>query len=211
MPIDEPEDALPVVGLQDLSERMQRAAGRAGWTELMPVQASAIPYMLAGRDLMIQSRTGSGKTGAFVLPILERIDPSCNACQALILVPTRELARQVERDAALLAGDEDIRTIAVYGGVPYGAQLKAFKQGAHIVVGTPGRILDHLLRRSLRLDDLDVLVFDEADRMLSMGFYPDMRRVQEFLPRRRIYGFMFSATYPANVVGLAASTTASTR
>ena len=197
------ETDLPAVSLADLSPRMREAAARAGWTELMPVQCQTIPYILAGRDLMVQSRTGSGKTGAFVLPILDRIDQNKAACQALVLVPTRELARQVEKDAALLSGEGGPRTVAVYGGVRYGAQLKAFKQGAHLVVGTPGRILDHLLRRSLTLDQLDVLVFDEADRMLSMGFYPDMRRVQGFLPKRRVHGYMFSATYPATVIGLA--------
>ena len=198
-----PADELPAITIEDLSPRMREAAGREGWTELMPVQAQAIPYILAGRDLMVQSRTGSGKTGAFVLPILDRIDVNKAACQALVLVPTRELARQVEADAAKLSGKGGPRTVAVYGGVRYGAQLKAFKQGAHLVVGTPGRILDHLLRRSLTLDKLDMLVFDEADRILSMGFYPDMRRVQEFLPKRRVYSFMFSATFPSNVVGLA--------
>jgi ATP-dependent RNA helicase DeaD len=203
MPVVEPEDALPSVRLADLTPSLREAVARAGWTELTPVQARAIPYLLAGRDLMVQSRTGSGKTGAFILPILDRIDPARNACQALVLVPTRELARQVEKEAALLAGEGGVRTVAVYGGVRYGAQLQAFKDGAHLVVGTPGRILDHLVRRSLSLDALRVLVFDEADRMLSMGFYPDMRRVQEFLPRHRIYASMFSATYPASVIGLA--------
>ncbi|MHC4340748.1 MAG: DEAD/DEAH box helicase [Planctomycetota bacterium] len=203
MPPDEPAKDLPPVSLEELSPRMREAAGRAGWTELMPVQARGIPYLIKSRDVMIQSRTGSGKTGAFVLPILDRIDLERKACQALVLVPTRELARQVEKDAALLAGKAGVRTIAVYGGVRYGGQLKAFKEGAHLVVGTPGRILDHLIRRSLTLQALQILIFDEADRMLSMGFYPDMRRVQEFLPRRRIHGAMFSATYPPQVLGLA--------
>jgi ATP-dependent RNA helicase DeaD len=189
--------------MEDLPEPMQRAAGRAGWTTLMPVQAKAIPYLLAKRDLMIQSRTGSGKTGAFVLPILERIDPARTECQALVLVPTRELARQVSREAELLGGETGIRTVAVYGGVGYGPQIEGFRQGAHIVVGTPGRVLDHLLKRSLSLKGLDILVFDEADRMLSMGFYPDMKEVQRYLPRRKINGYMFSATFPPHVMRLA--------
>jgi len=202
--IVEPEDALPQVALEDLSEMMRQAATRAHWTHLMPVQAKAIPYMLAGRDLMIQSRTGSGKTGAFVLPILQRIDPSRNACQALILVPTRELALQVTNEAQLLAGRNGPRTVPVYGGVGYNAQIDGFRKGAHIVVGTPGRVLDHLLKRTLSLDRLDILVFDEADRMLSMGFYPDMKHVQRYLPRgRRISGYMFSATLPAPILRLA--------
>jgi ATP-dependent RNA helicase DeaD len=205
----EPESALPPVTLEELPERLRDAATRAGWTRLMDVQARAIPYILAGRDLMVQSRTGSGKTGAYLLPILERIDLSRAACQALVLVPTRELARQVVTEAELLAGHEGIRTIAVYGGVSYGPQLEAFRRGAHLVVGTPGRILDHLMRHSLSLDKLRILVFDEADRMLSMGFYPDMRRIQDFLPTDRdetpnaLNAYMFSATFPAHVIRLA--------
>lgn len=194
---------LPEVSLAGLSPGMREAAARAGWTELMPVQARAIPYLLQGRDAMIQSRTGSGKTGAFLLPILERVDPGRAACQALVLVPTRELAIQVGREAEMLAGTGSVRTVAVYGGVGYGPQLDAFRSGAQVVVGTPGRILDHLLRRSLSLRDLRVLVFDEADRMLSMGFYPDMKEVQRYLPDRHVPACMFSATFPSHVLHLA--------
>ena len=199
----EPEDALPEVTLEKLPEHLQRAVARAGWTELMPVQALALPYLLAGRDLLVQSRTGSGKTGAFVLPILDRIDPHKPHCQALVLAPTRELAKQVARDAKLMSGDSGVRVVAVYGGTSYGPQLEAFRKGAHLVVGTPGRILDHLLRRSLSLKELRMLVFDEADRMLSMGFYPDMVELQQYLPSRRIHGAMFSATIPYRVNQLA--------
>ena len=199
----EPENALPETTLEGLPEPLQAACTRAGWTKLLPVQARAIPYMLAGRNLMVQSQTGSGKTGAFLLPILERIDAAKNACQALILVPTRELAQQVAREAELLRGDRGVRTAVVYGGVKYGPQLDAFRAGAQIVVGTPGRILDHLLKGTLNLDALQILVFDEADRMLSMGFYPDMKRVQQFLPHREINGYMFSATFPSYVIRLA--------
>ena len=181
----EPENALPEVTLEGLPEPMQAACVRAGWTKLLPVQARAIPYVLAGRNLMVQSQTGSGKTGAFILPILERIDLTKGACQAMVLVPTRELAQQVAREAELLRGDRGVRTAVVYGGVKYGPQLDAFRDGAQIVVGTPGRILDHLLKGTLNLDALQILVFDEADRMLSMGFYPDMKRVQQFLPAGR--------------------------
>ena len=152
---------------------------------------------------MVQSHTGSGKTGAFILPILDRIDPAKAACQAMVLVPTRELAQQVAREAELLRGDRGVRTAVVYGGVKYGPQLDAFRAGAQIVVGTPGRILDHLLKGTLNLDALKILVFDEADRMLSMGFYPDMKRVQQFLPHRPISGYMFSATFPSFVLRLA--------
>lgn len=199
----EPENALPETTLEALPTALREACARAGWAKLMPVQARAIPYMLAGRNLMVQSHTGSGKTGAFILPIIDRIDPAKAACQALILVPTRELAQQVAREAETLRGDRGIRTAVVYGGVKYGPQLDAFKAGAQIVVGTPGRILDHLLKGTLHLESLKVLVFDEADRMLSMGFYPDMKRVQQFLPKKPINGYMFSATIPSFVLRLA--------
>jgi ATP-dependent RNA helicase DeaD len=199
----EPGDALPEVTVADLPETWRQAMERAGWTQLMPVQAKAIPYLMAGRDLMVQSRTGTGKTGAFILPILERINPRLDACQALILVPTRELAQQVTRDAKILAEERGIRIVAVYGGVRYGAQLKAFREGAQLVIGTPGRVLDHLLKRSLSLDKLQILLFDEADRLLSMGFYPDMREVQRYLPGHRVEGYMFSATFPPRVMRLA--------
>jgi ATP-dependent RNA helicase DeaD len=201
--IVEPEHALPALALEQLPPRLQAAAARAGWKDLMPVQAKAIPYLLAGRDLMIQSRTGSGKTGAYILPLLERLDPRREACQALVLVPTRELAHQVAGEAEMLGGETGLRSVAVYGGVGYGPQIEAFRQGAQLVIGTPGRILDHLLRRTLNLKDLSVLIFDEADRMLSMGFYPDMRQVQRYLPARHINGYMFSATFPVHVMNLA--------
>lgn len=198
----EPDNALPEISLAELSPSLQAAVARAGWPKLMPVQSKTIPYMLAGRDLMIQSRTGSGKTGAFVLPILARVEPG-GGCQAIILVPTRELAKQVATEAAMLAGDDGVRATAVYGGVDYGPQLRAFESGVELVVGTPGRVLDHLLKGSLKLDALKMLLFDEADRMLSMGFFPDMKRLQAFLPKHPINGYMFSATFPGRVQRLA--------
>jgi ATP-dependent RNA helicase DeaD len=199
---EEPGEPLPEIRIEDLPAVLQEACRRVGWSQLMPVQANAIPYLRAGRDLMVQSRTGSGKTGAFLLPILERIEAGRAVTQALVLVPTRELARQVISDAEGLAKGSPVRTVAVYGGVGYGPQLDALRQGAHVVVGTPGRILDHLVRGTLVLDDLRLLVFDEADRMLSMGFYPDMRELARYLPEGRD-GFMFSATYPQAVLSLA--------
>ena len=197
------ERQLAPVKLRDLPLPLQEAAARASWSELMPVQSKAIPYLLAKRDLMVQSRTGSGKTGAFVLPMLARIDPSINDCQALVLVPTRELAHQVHDDARLLSGGT-VRVAAVYGGVAYGPQIEAIRQGAHIVAGTPGRILDLVERGAFSLRGLDILVFDEADRMLSMGFYPDMKRIQRHLPQQKKYSaHMFSATFPPFVLNLA--------
>lgn len=196
-------DALPVAHLADLTPRMQAAVARAGWSDLMPVQAKAMPYLFAQKDMMIQSRTGSGKTGAYLLPLLEMLNPLDRTTQAMVLVPTRELAHQVETEAKILGEETGLSCIAVYGGVGYREQLDAFRSGVHLVVGTPGRILDHLLRRSLSLEHLKYLVFDEADRMLSMGFYPDMRRVQGYLPEHHISTFMFSATFPPQVIRLA--------
>jgi ATP-dependent RNA helicase DeaD len=150
--------------------------------------------------MMIQARTGSGKTGAYLLPMLERLDPNRATCQALILVPTRELAHQVWQEAGTLCGEAGLRSVAVYGGVRYGPQTEALKAGAQIVVGTPGRVLDHLLKRTFNLEHLRMLVYDEADRMLSMGFYPDMRELQRYLPHRAMHTCMFSATFPESVL-----------
>jgi len=193
---------LPLATLADLPEKLRQGAALAGWQELMPVQARAIPYLFSKRDMMIQSRTGSGKTGAYLLPLLEMINPMDRAPQALVLVPTRELAVQVAHEAEVLGQTSGVQSVAVYGGVGYRSQLDAFQAGAQLVIGTPGRILDHLLRRSLSLEHLQFLVFDEADRMLSMGFYPDMRRVRDYLPERAISTFMFSATFPPQVLRL---------
>ena len=199
----EPEDALPRVNLDELPDIMRGACARAGWTNLMPVQSLALPYLMAGRDIMVQSRTGSGKTGTYLLPLLPRLDANLKAPQALVLVPTRELAVQVEHEARTLFAETGILPAAVYGGVGYKKQMDALREGAQLIVGTPGRVLDHLLRRTLHLDALRMLVFDEADRMLSIGFYPDMKEVQRYLPRRRVHTCMFSATYPPHVLRLA--------
>jgi ATP-dependent RNA helicase DeaD len=197
MPLNDP---LPDVTIEQLPPRLREAAVRAGWTTLMPVQARAIPYLLGMRNMMIQARTGSGKTGAFLLPMLERLDPAHRHCQALILVPTHELARQVGQESERLFEGAGLRTVVVYGGVGYGTQIEALKQGAQIVVGTPGRTLDHLLKRTLSLDNIEMLIFDEADRMLSMGFYPDMKQIQSYLPGRNLQTCMFSATFPVYVM-----------
>ncbi|MCA9437020.1 MAG: DEAD/DEAH box helicase, partial [Candidatus Omnitrophica bacterium] len=193
-----PENPLPPVEVEDLPRALQNSIKAMGWEKLAPVQSLAIPYLLAERDMMVQSRTGSGKTGAFVLPLLEKLDPEKNYCQALILVPTRELAQQVTHEVENLGRDTGVRSVSVYGGVGYKNQLNAFKEGAHIVVGTAGRILDHLIRGSLDLRKIHYLIFDEADRMMSMGSYPDMREIASYLPKNRT-SFMFSATYPSSV------------
>jgi ATP-dependent RNA helicase DeaD len=198
----EPESALPSLTLDTLPEALQAAVKQMGWPSLMPVQEKAIPYLLAKRDLIVQSRTGSGKTGAFLLPLLELLDPRIDGAQALILTPTRELANQIHQAFLdLHEGTPEsnrIKTALVYGGVRYKPQLNAFKGGAQLIIGTPGRILDHLDRGTLKLDQLRVLIFDEADEMLSMGFFPAMRDLRRHLhPDRQSY--MFSATMPYKV------------
>jgi ATP-dependent RNA helicase DeaD len=199
-PADAPERAFEDVTLEMLPQALQQAVNRAGWSTLTPVQSRAIPYLLAGQDLMAQARTGSGKTGAFLLPMLESLDPRKQECQALILAPTRELAIQVHREAQMLLAESGLRSVAVYGGVGYTEQVDALKAGAQVVIGTPGRVLDHLLRRTFSLDKLRTLIFDEADRMLSMGFYEDMLAVRDYLPNRPVHTSMFSATFPDHIV-----------
>ncbi len=201
--ITAPEHSLPPCTLEELPEVMQQACARAGWTRLMPVQTHALPYLMAGRDLMVQSRTGSGKTGAYLLPLLSLLDPAEKKPQALILAPTRELASQVEHEARILFEGTGLAVTALYGGVGYGRQLEALREGVQVIVGTPGRVLDHLLRRTLSLDALRALVFDEADRMLSIGFYPDMKEIQRYLPSHPMLCTLFSATYPQHVLNLA--------
>jgi len=201
--VSDPGNAPPPLSLEELPPPLRMACANAEWTRLMPVQAYALPYLLAGRDIMVQSRTGSGKTGAYLLPLIDRIKTDQRAVQALVLVPTRELALQVEHEAHTLAAGLPLSAVAVYGGVGYGRQIDALRQGAQLVVGTPGRVLDHLLRRTMTLEALRALVLDEADRMLSIGFYPDMKEVQRYLPRRRVLTCFFSATYPPHVLKLA--------
>jgi ATP-dependent RNA helicase DeaD len=190
------------ITMEELPPVLRAASLRMNWTELMPVQEQTIPYMLDGLDVMVQSRTGSGKTGAFLLPILNRIEPDLGAPQALVLVPTRELAVQVTREAEELGKECGVRPVSIYGGVGYKPQIQGLESGSQLVIGTPGRILDHLLKGTLNLDRLKVLIFDEADRMLSMGFYPDMKQLQRYLPRG-LQSSMFSATYPGHVKRLA--------
>jgi ATP-dependent RNA helicase DeaD len=172
-----------------------------GWVRPTPVQEKVLPAMRGGRDLIVQAQTGSGKTGAFGIPIAEAIDPDVHGCQALVLEPTRELANQVALEVSALGRHKGVRSIAIYGGVGYQAQNEALEGGAHLVVGTPGRILDHLGAGRLQLGRLRILVFDEADELLSLGFWPDMRELQKHLPPER-QSCLFSATIPERVRSL---------
>jgi ATP-independent RNA helicase DbpA len=176
---------------------------RLGYVSMTPIQAASLPPALAGKDLIAQAKTGSGKTAAFALPLLARLDPRRFAVQALVLCPTRELAEQVAQEIRRLARyEEHVKILTLCGGAPLRPQAASLAHGAHIVVGTPGRILDHLGRESLALDALNTLVLDEADRMLDMGFAEDIASVVQHCPRQR-QTLLFSATYPEGVVSLA--------
>jgi len=175
-----------------------------GYERMTPIQAASLPLSLAGRDLIAQAKTGSGKTAAFTLPLLANLNPRRFAVQALVLCPTRELADQVAGEVRRLARAEDnIKVLTLCGGSPVQPQLVSLSHGAHIVVGTPGRVLDHLDRASLALDALATLVLDEADRMLDMGFADEIKQVLKHCPAQR-QTLMFSATYPEGVQALAA-------
>jgi ATP-dependent RNA helicase DeaD len=167
------------------------------------IQASSIPVLLERKDVIAQAQTGSGKTLAFGLPMIEHVDPQRRNVQALVLTPTRELARQVGDVLSQLGKPAGIRVTLVYGGVGYGNQEQQLANGAHIVVGTPGRVLDHLKRRTLRLRDVHFLVLDEADEMLDRGFAPDVERIIAMTPRSRQTA-LFSATTPSWVDQIAA-------
>ncbi|MCA9510735.1 MAG: DEAD/DEAH box helicase, partial [Myxococcales bacterium] len=186
----------------DLPEDIQAGIRDLGWSEPTPVQAKTLPLMRAEGDLIVQARTGSGKTGAFGIPIVERVDVDLAATQALIMLPTRELANQVATEVTAIGKHRGVRVLPVYGGVGYGAQLEGLERGAHVVVGTPGRVLDHLNAGRMKLDRVRMLVLDEADEMLSLGFWPDMREVRSFLPDDRC-SYLFSATMPEKVRSLA--------
>ncbi|MGZ8254324.1 MAG: DEAD/DEAH box helicase, partial [Burkholderiaceae bacterium] len=178
-----------------LRDASRKALARMNITEPTSIQERSIPVMLEGRDLIAQAMTGSGKTLAFALPIMEKCDPAQRYTQSLILTPTRELARQVGSVFEDLSRGSGLRVTLVYGGVAYGPQEKALHAGAHVVVGTPGRILDHLRRRTLKLDGVRVLILDEADEMLDRGFGPDVERILAMTPKTRQTA-LFSATTP---------------
>ncbi len=176
---------------------------RLGYHAMTPIQAASLPVALAGHDLIAQAKTGSGKTAAFGLPLLQRLDARRFAVQALVLCPTRELAEQVGQELRRLARAEDnIKILTLCGGSPIRPQADSLAHGAHVVVGTPGRLMDHLSRGSLKLDALATLVLDEADRMLDMGFFDDIAYVAKACPKHR-QTLLFSATYPEGVVRLA--------
>ena len=193
-----------------LSEALVRAVTELGYATPTPVQQQAIPVVLAGRDLLAGAQTGTGKTAGFVLPMLQRLAQSKplqgnrRAVRALILAPTRELAAQVEQSVREYGKYKQSTVAAIYGGVSINPQISALKRGADIVVATPGRLLDHAGQRTIDLSHVEILVLDEADRMLDMGFLPDMKRVFALLPKKR-QTLLFSATFPDEIRTLAST------
>ena len=165
------------------------------------VQAETLPRALAGKDLVVQSRTGTGKTAAFGIPIAERVDPAADHVQAVALAPTRELAIQVARELSEIGRGRGVKVETIYGGDSMDRQLEGIRAGAHVIVGTPGRVLDHLRRKTLRFDAVKTLVLDEADRMLDMGFAVEMGQIMEYMPAER-QTLLFSATVPLGIRGL---------
>ena len=186
-----------------LSEITLAAVRQKGFNEPTDIQKEVIPRLLNGeKDIIGQSQTGTGKTAAFALPIIEAIDPKIKAVQAIILTPTRELALQVSDEIKSLRGRKRVYVYAVYGGQPIGPQIRALERGTHIVVGTPGRVLDHIRRGTLDLSGVKFFILDEADRMLDMGFVDDIEAIFRETPREK-RTLMFSATMPREVLLLA--------
>ena len=182
-----------------LSEQILKALADSGYENPTPIQAAMIPVLMTGSDVVGQAQTGTGKTAAFALPVLEQIEVDRHEPQALILAPTRELALQVcesfKKYSSHLKG---LKTLAVYGGQEYGGQLRSLSRGVHIVVGTPGRVMDHIERGTLNLDAVRILVLDEADEMLRMGFKEDVEWILERAPQDRQIA-LFSATMPPDI------------
>ena len=181
-----------------LSAEILQGIEAHGYKTATAVQAATLEAALAGRDMVVRSKTGTGKTAAFSLPILEQIDSGAREVQGIVLAPTRELARQVAEEATQLAQFKDIHVVAIYGGVGFGAQEAALNEGAELIVGTPGRILDHIRRGNLDLSTARFAALDEADEMLAQGFYEDVTKILDQTPESRQV-LMFSATIDERV------------
>jgi ATP-dependent RNA helicase DeaD len=182
----------------NISESTQRSLSKMGFEEATPIQEGTIRFGMEGRDIIGQAQTGTGKTAAFGIPIIEKVDTKNPAVQALVIAPTRELAIQVSEEIYRIGYDKRVRILSVYGGQEIGRQIRALRNNPQIVVGTPGRILDHIKRKTLRLDGVQTLVLDEADEMLNMGFIEDINTILASVPSTR-QTLLFSATMPAPI------------
>lgn len=183
-----------------LSPELLKAVEKMGFEQASPIQSEAIPHLLEGKDMIGQSQTGSGKTAAFGIPAVELVDPNLHAPQVLILCPTRELASQVAEEIAKLSSfKKGVRELPIYGGASYDRQFRGLKAGPQIVIGTPGRVLDHVGNGALNLKDIKMVVLDEADRMLDMGFRDDLDKILEAAPSDQRQTVLFSATLPSGI------------
>ncbi|TSE26404.1 ATP-dependent RNA helicase RhlE [Tepidimonas sediminis] len=202
----------PTFASLGLAEPLTRAVAEMGYTSMTPIQARAIPVVLQGRDVMGAAQTGTGKTAAFSLPLLQRLlrhantstSPARHPVRALVLLPTRELADQVAQQVRLYAKYTPLRSAVVFGGMDMKPQVEELRKGVEILVATPGRLLDHIEARSVVLNQVEYVVLDEADRMLDIGFLPDLQRILAYLPRQRTT-LLFSATFSPEIKRLAAS------
>jgi ATP-dependent RNA helicase DeaD len=185
----------------NLSAETLSSLDTMGYRAPTDVQGETVPRALAGKDLVVQSRTGTGKTAAFGIPIVERTEVAREEVQAVVLAPTRELALQVAAEVAEIGRAKGVKVQSIYGGDSMERQLEGIRAGAHVIVGTPGRVLDHLRRKTLRFDTVRTLVLDEADRMLDMGFAVEMGQIMEYMPAER-QTLLFSATIPLGIRGL---------
>ncbi len=181
-----------------LHPELERATKALGWTELTPIQDKVIPLLRSGRDVVAQAQTGTGKTGAFALPALERVVAPARRPFVLVIVPTRELCLQVATEFVTLGKYRRVRVAAVYGGTGYGPVERELRLGTHVIVGTPGRLLDLVARRTLDLSGIKMLILDEADRLLDLGFINDVRKIAKLLPKGRQTA-LFSATISSAV------------
>ena len=185
-----------------LSQALMQAVQKKGYVQATPVQGGAIPYFMEYRDVIAKAPTGTGKTFAFGIPMVEHIDPESTDVLGLVLAPTRELAIQIRDELRdLCAFKEGVRSVCLYGGQPIDKQITQLKKRPQIVVATPGRLMDHVKRRTLRLDKVETVVLDEADRMLDMGFIRDVTRILDLMPQRRNLG-LFSATISREVMDI---------
>ena len=185
-----------------LSEPIMKALEKKGYEQATPVQGGAIPYFMKFQDVIAKAPTGTGKTFAFGIPMVEHIDPSSDQVLGLVLAPTRELAIQIRDELRdLCAFKEGVRTVCLYGGQPIDKQITQLKKKPQIVVATPGRLMDHVKRHTVRLDQVETVVLDEADRMLDMGFIRDVTRILDLMPQRKNLG-LFSATISREVMDI---------
>ena len=190
-----------------LAPALLRALADEGYTEPTPIQAGAIPLVIAGHDLLAAAQTGTGKTAAFALPVIHKLmqgrDTQTRRPRVLVLTPTRELAAQVNENFRDYGKYVRVATTTIFGGVGMGPQINALRRGVDVVIATPGRLIDHMQQRTIDVTGIDTLVLDEADRMLDMGFMPALKRIVNALPKQKRQTLLFSATFAAPIKALA--------